>query len=504
MSVAIRFVKADKSADTAVIGIFTALKLSPLAQKLDKELGGLITHHLKQAVSFKGSEGQVTAITLPKGSAQGRLIIAGLGNPDIQTGPRLETTGAMLAASLTSFGASKAVVLNADDLETDDIKTVDLIAHLAYGAMLGTYRFDKYKSQKSSEKGFQILSFASSKPQILEKRFHEDEIVAKSAMIARDLVNEPPNKLYPESFAAFIRKTLTPLGVKVTIFKEDQIKAMGMGCLTAVGQASDFPPRLVVMEWNGGRKKTGKPQKPLAFVGKGMTYDSGGLAIKPATSMTEMKGDMAGAAAVVGLMMALAMRKSPASVVGVVPLAENAISDEAYRNDDILTSYSGKTVEILNTDAEGRLILCDALAYVQKTYDPKLIVNLATLTGAIVVALGHEYAGAFVNNDKLWNGLNEAATATGEKLWRMPLDEAFRKDVESQIADLRNIGSPGQAGSCTAAAFLEHFITPGRPWAHLDIAGTGMMKKTRPTHPRLLGTGFGVRVLNHFVKETHE
>lgn len=506
MTLSIDFVKESKlKADAGIIGVYQDLKLTPAAVKLDKVHGGLIAYHLGKSNTFKGKEGQVMSVSLAKGAAFTRIILIGLGARNTLTAPGLETIGAQIVALLSANAMEKAAFLNTDDLKADVLKVSEFAAHLGYGALLGAYRFDKYKGGKKSKdaKELKKISLVSSKPAEAQKAFKDHKIVADAVYLARDLVNEPPNVLNPESYAQIIKKTLAPLGVKVTIFKDDQIKKMGMGCLTAVGQASETKPRLVIMEWPG-KKGAGKKAKPLAFVGKGMTYDSGGLAIKPATSMTEMKGDMAGSAAVVGLMKVLASRKCTSPVIGAVALAENAISDEAFRNDDILKSYSGKTVEVLNTDAEGRLILCDTLTYVQNKYDPKFVIDLATLTGAIIVALGNEYAGTFVNNDKLWSDLETASKATGEKLWRMPLDEVFRQDVISPIADLKNIGSPGAGGSCTAAAFLEHFIDKGRPWAHLDIAGTGMMKKNRPTHPRLLGTGFGIRVLDQFVKDNHE
>jgi leucyl aminopeptidase len=234
----------------------------------------------------------------------------------------------------------------------------------------------------------------------------------------------------------------------------------------------------------------------VALVGKGITFDTGGISIKPAGSMDEMKMDMGGSAAVVGAMTALALRKAKTEVIGIVALAENMPSDRAYRPGDIIKSLSGKTIEVLNTDAEGRLVLCDSLTYVQKNYKPKVIIDLATLTGAIVVALGAEYCGSFVNDDKLWSKIEAAGKATGEKYWRMPLDEAYRKDVESKVADLRNIGTPGKAGSCTAAGFLQHFIENDTPWAHLDIAGTGMSSKG--------GTGFGVRMLDRLIADNYE
>lgn len=313
-------------------------------------------------------------------------------------------------------------------------------------------------------------------------------------------MNAPPNKLYPESFAKIIKSTLTPLGVKVQILDDEALIKMGMGCLIAVGQASEHLPRLVMMSWAGVKGTKKKSDKPIAFVGKGITFDSGGLNVKPYEGMMDMKMDMGGAATVTGLMAMLAKRKCKTPVIGIVALAENSISDEATRPSDIVTSYSGKTVEILNTDAEGRLVLADALTYVQEKYDPKLIVDLATLTGAIMVALGLNHAGAFVNDDTLWTQLQNASKNTGEKLWRMPLDDSFRREMDSTFADIKNIGNGRYGGSCTAAAFLGEFIDKDRVWAHIDIAGVAM-SKTTPTCPVPFSSGFGVKLLNAFVEE---
>jgi leucyl aminopeptidase len=314
--------------------------------------------------------------------------------------------------------------------------------------------------------------------------------------MARDLVNEPPNYLLPEPYAKLISEELKSLGVKVEILDKKKMEKLGMGAALGVAQGSDNPPCMVVMTWDG-RKKKNKSDKPLAYVGKGVTFDTGGISLKPGKGMGDMKMDMGGSAAVVGAMKSLALRKADAYAVGIVGLVENMPSGKAYRPADVLTSLSGKTIEVLNTDAEGRLVLADALTYVQDTYDPKLIVDLATLTGAILVALAHEYAGTFVNNDALWAQMETASTETGEKLWRMPLDKTWNEAVKSPTADIQNLSSIGAyGGSCTAAAFLEYFIDEGRSWAHIDIAGTAWNPKDKPTGPKF-GTGFGVRVLDH-------
>lgn len=489
--------KLAGKADTAVIFIHDDKKLSKSVSAIDKSHGGLISHQLDSHQKFKGDAGQTLCLTLPAKSDTLRLIIVGLGKKDKANAESLETIGGKLIGALSAQGASKAVILNADDIEAAHLSKILL------GVRLGSYRYDEYKTVKKDKEdtGLKTLTVLTSKDKELAKESKDVEALAQSIALTRDLVNAPPNKLYPESFADHIKKTLTPLGVKVQVLDDKAITKLGMGCLMAVGQASEHLPRLVIMSWPGtGTKK--KSDKPLAFVGKGITFDSGGLNVKPFEGMMDMKMDMGGAATVTGLMAMLAKRKCKVPVVGIVALAENSISDEATRPSDIVTSYSGKTVEILNTDAEGRLVLADALTYVQEKFDPKLIIDLATLTGAIMVALGLNHCGAFVNDDALWNDLQSASNTTGEKLWRMPLDESFRREMDSTFADIKNIGNGRMGGACTAAAFLGEFIDKDRKWAHLDIAGVAMSKAT-PTCPVPFASGYGVRLLNQFVEEFH-
>ena len=287
------------------------------------------------------------------------------------------------------------------------------------------------------------------------------------------------------------------------MFDEKKMHKLGFHAALAVGMGSARGPHIVIMKWNGSGNKF-KEGEPLAFVGKGVTFDTGGVNLKPSGGMEDMKLDMGGAAAVVGLMKSLALRKSKADVIGIVGLAENMPSHLAYRPSDVIDSLSGKTIEVMNTDAEGRLILADCLTYVQRTYKPKLAIDLATLTGAMMIALGYDYCGTFVNDNKLWEQLEAASKTSGEKLWRMPLDEAYKKDMVSKIGDVKSLGGMGRyAGACTAAGFLEHFIENDLPWAHMDIAGTAWIKADKPTCPKP-GTGFGVRILDRFVAENFE
>jgi leucyl aminopeptidase len=312
------------------------------------------------------------------------------------------------------------------------------------------------------------------------------------------LVTEPGNAIFPDSFVGRCRGRMIGTGITLRVLDEKDMQELGMGALLGVAQGSARRPRLLVMEWNGGTPG----EEPMAFVGKGVTFDSGGISIKPASGMEDMKWDMGGAGAVAGAMLALAKRKAKANVIGVCGLVENMPDGNAQRPGDVVTSMSGQTIEIINTDAEGRLVLCDALTYVQREYSPAQVVNLATLTGAIIVSLGREYAGMFANNDDLAGQLDAAGKACGDKLWRFPLSPAYDKLIDSQIADMKNQG-PRYGGSITAAQFLQRFIDKGRPWAHLDIAGMVWAEKAGATWDKG-ATGYGVRLLDRFVRENLE
>ncbi|HEY1875940.1 MAG TPA: leucyl aminopeptidase [Rhizomicrobium sp.] len=323
--------------------------------------------------------------------------------------------------------------------------------------------------------------------------------VADGIFLARDLVNEPPNMLYPAEFARRAKSQLSRLGVKIEILGEAEMKKLGFGALLGVGQGSARESQLVVMQWNGGKKSA----KPIALVGKGVCFDSGGLSIKVGSGMQGMKGDMAGAAAVTGTMLALATRKARVNVVGVIGLVENMPDGGAFRPDDVLKSLSGQTIEVLNTDAEGRLVLADALTYTQRRFKPRMVIDLATLTGAIVAALGFEHAGVFSNNDQLVERIRSAGRYTGERVWQLPLDPFYDKMIRSKIADMKNIGG-ANSGSITAAQFLLRFIEKDMAWAHLDIAGVAWQDgEQKPAIPSW-GTGWGVRLLNRLVIEHYE
>jgi leucyl aminopeptidase len=339
-------------------------------------------------------------------------------------------------------------------------------------------------------------------PAAARRDFADMEKVAEGVFFTRDLVSEPANVIFPKSLAAEAKK-LTKLGVKVQVLGIAEMRKLGMGALLGVGQGSAHESQLLIMRWDGaGTRGKGKAAAPVAFVGKGVTFDTGGISIKPAANMEDMKWDMGGAGAVIGAMRALAGRKAKANVIGVCALVENMPSGTAQRPGDIVTSMSGQTIEVINTDAEGRLVLADALWYVQEKFKPRAIVDLATLTGAIIIALGHEYAGLFANDDKLSEKLTAAGTAVGEGLWRLPLGDAYDKAIDSDAADMKNVGNRA-GGSITAAQFLQRFIKKGTPWAHLDIAGVAWASKGKSTVPKG-GTGFGVRLLDRFVADTYE
>ncbi|MEM7617299.1 MAG: leucyl aminopeptidase, partial [Pseudomonadota bacterium] len=379
------------------------------------------------------------------------------------------------------------------------------IALIAHGMRLKSYNFDKYRTTEKLE----------DKPSLQDIIIHEDdfkdseaaftglESISRGVFFARDLVTEPPNILYPESYANICKSKLTDLGVEVKILNEREMDQLGMGALLGVGQGSERESRLVIMKWNG--HPNGPDEAPLAFVGKGVTFDTGGISIKPSKGMEDMKYDMAGSATVAGLMKTLASRKAKVNAVGVIGLAENMPGHNAQRPSDVVHSLSGQTIEVLNTDAEGRLVLADALWYTQDNYNPKIMINLATLTGAIVVSLSHLYGGLFSNNDKLSDQLLAAGDVVGERLWRMPLDKVgkgFDKFINSKIADVQNISTVRGGGSTTAGQFLQRFVNDV-PWAHLDIAGMAWADKAQNIVP-VGASGYGVRLLNQLVLDYYE
>ncbi|MBA2127764.1 leucyl aminopeptidase [Hyphomicrobium methylovorum] len=494
---------ADPEAVTVILAA-DGPAFGPQAKDLDSKSGGAITK-AADAADYKGKLKATIEILAPAKLSVKRLIVAGLGKDNSEAGaqPYVELGGAILAAIEGRKTSSASIVVDADAGE--DFPAERIAALIGQGALLRHYTFKKYHTKKTSESGgsgkdgLKKLIIHVAHPDKAKTAFHPLKAVANGVNFARDLVNEPANILGPVELA---EKTtaLEKLGVDVKILDVKDMEKLGMGSLLCVGQGSARPSRLAVMVWNGA--KGAKKQKPICFVGKGVVFDTGGISIKPAAGMEDMKGDMGGAAAVIGTMYALAERKANVNAVGLVGCVENMPSGNAVRPGDIVTSMSGQTIEVINTDAEGRLVLADVLWYAQEQFKPKLVIDLATLTGAIMIALGKEYAGLFASDDKLADDLLASARSTGEKLWRMPLDKAFDKAMDSKNADMKNTGGRW-GGSATAAAFLQRFVQKDVPWSHIDLAGTAM-DGARNDINQSWGAGWGVRLLNDFVAQHHE
>ncbi len=476
------------------------LRLGAGAKTADKAAKGALAAAAK-AENFAGRIGQVLSVPAAAHGAARTVLLVGLGDAgDKVAAADVEKTGSAIVSALAGRKLASVTIDSVDDItaQLDADETAD---RLALSLLLSTYRFDKYKTKGGKDKSGALKSavVVTSAATAARKLFAASEKVAAGVFLTRDLVTEVPNVLYPESFAAIIKKELAPMGIKVDILDVPKMKKLGMNSLLGVGQGSVKPPRLVTMTYNGGKKG----QRPVALVGKGVTFDTGGISLKPGAGMEDMKWDMAGAGAVVGAMKALAGRKAKANVVGVVALAENMPSGSASRPSDVVTSMSGQTIENLNTDAEGRLILCDALTYTQRFFKPTHIVDLATLTGAVLIALGEEYGGLFSNDNGFAGVLRDAGEAVGEHLWQLPLHEAWDKSLDSPIADMKNISGSRFAGSAIGAHFLKRFIEPGVTWAHLDIAGMAWTGKERPSVPKG-ATGYGVRLLDRYIRDTVE
>ena len=418
------------------------------------------------------------------------IFICGLGNKVKDLNP---LDYEKIGGKITDLNKSKNKVSVIIDKEVDD----EDVMRLGYGTILGSYAFNKYKTKNITKSVLSLIEIISNNSTKQNKNFNRYSSIADGVFYARDLVNEPSNVLYPKAYANRIQK-LRQYGLKVEVLGETKMKALKMHSLVGVGQGSQRESQLVIMQWNGNKARK---SKPICFVGKGVCFDSGGISIKPSNKMEEMIGDMGGSAAVVGTMLSLAKRKAKVNAIGVVGLVENMPDGKAQKPGDIIKSMSGQTIEIQNTDAEGRLVLADALWYAQKRFKPELMIDLATLTGAMVISLGSLIAGLFSNNDKLSENLIAAGEESGDLVWRFPLSKSYDKLINSKFADMKNIGMGG-AGSITAAQFLQRFVNKV-PWAHLDIAGTatGMPKTSTNTS---WATGFGVHLLDTFVKKFYE
>ncbi len=476
------------------------------------EAGTALVKKAASAAKFKGKTGSALDIIAPGGLEAERLLVIGVGSDkaakeaqpsapgndqaDGKDKPFEPTNLGGVVAGKVGRGASAIVLF---DLPRPVADAGRAVADFATGLRLRDYKFDTYKTKKKKDEpedeGATKITIAVAD---VAHAGNGHDPVAEGVITARQLVNEPPNVLYPEAFAeraAF----LEDLGVEIEVLDIAAMQQLGMGAIVGVSQGSARPGRIVIMRWNGAGP--GEDARPIAFIGKGVTFDTGGISIKPSGGMEDMKGDMAGAACVVGLMQALAGRKAKANVIGAIGIVENMPGPDAQRPGDIVKSMSGQTIEIINTDAEGRLVLADVCWYVQDKYKPAFMIDLATLTGAIIVALGQEHGGLFANNDELADRLLAAGKATGEKLWRMPLAPAYDKLIDSKFADVKNSGGR-HAGSITAAQFIQRFVNDV-PWAHLDIAGMGMSAPSNDIN-QSWGSGWGVRLLNRLVEDHYE
>jgi leucyl aminopeptidase len=447
------------------------------------------------AVRFSGKTGQLFESFAETGGRIVRQVLVGAGKPDADDrAAALEKAGAALSARYLTSG-EKALAIDFSDGRLD----TRAVASVLLGARLRAWRHDAYRTKLKEEQKRTLGEIvALGAPDGAEAAWQVEEALAEGVELTRELVAEPANVIYPETFVERVTARLEGTGVEVVVLDEAEMRALGMGALLGVSQGSARPARLLALKWLGGARAG----KPTVFVGKGVTFDTGGISLKQPAGMEDMKWDMGGAGAVAGAMLAIALRKAKANVIGVCGLVENMPDGKAMRPGDVVTTLSGQTVEVLNTDAEGRLVLCDAVAWVQKEFEPAAIVDLATLTGAMIIALGHEHGGLFSNNDRLADNLLAAGKASGDKLWRFPLSPEYDKLLDSPIADIKNVG-PRYAGSITAAQFIQRFVENGTPWAHCDIAGMVWADKAGATWDKG-ATGFGVRLLDRYVRDNIE
>ncbi len=471
--------------------------LGRTATALDSRLGGAIRRAMA-AAEFTGKRERTVQVLSPGDGKIKRVIVVGLGDPKTLDAPAADRLGAVLH---TALEREQAAIVVLEDIGAGKTGAATIAAHIAGGLVMKSYRFDKYRTKEEADAKPRLndVAIQSDAPGEAAKVYAGVAAVNDGIFLTRDLVSEPANVIYPETFCQRTKAALANDGVSVEILNVAQMKKLGMGALLGVGQGSIRESRLLIMRYNGAKNKSAQP---LAIVGKGVTFDTGGISLKQPGGMWDMKWDMGGAGVVAGLMHTLARRKAKVNVVGLCGLVENMPDANAQRPGDVVTSMSGQTVEVQNTDAEGRLVLCDVLWYAQQRFKPRAIVDLATLTGAIIVALSEHYAGLFSNNDELAESLSAAGRNVGERLWRFPMGDEYDRELKSLIADMKNIGGP-RAGSITAAQFLKRFIQNDTPWAHLDIAGVVWNEKgTALAAPG--ATGYGVRLLNRFIADNYE
>lgn len=481
---------AQLPAKPAALAIAVSKGTVPELNGLEPDARALVAGAAKSA-AFDGDAGSIAEIFVPSGDGAARVILLGVGDGDEAA---FEKAGGALSARFLIAGI-ESIALDVGHVRSTPVA----VARLAGAAAQRAWRFDTYRTRLSDKQKPTLKSLTIvGAPEGTETAWGDAHALTEGLAFTRTLVSEPANILYPETFVERCRH-LEELGVELTVLDEAAMHELGMGSLLGVSQGSVREARLLAMRWNG----TGEAGDPeIALVGKGVTFDTGGISLKPGPGMEDMKWDMGGAGAVAGAMKALALRKARANVIGVVGLVENMPDGNAQRPGDVVTSMSGQTIEVLNTDAEGRLVLCDVLTWVQRTHRPRTIVDLATLTGAMIISLGNEHGGMFSNDDSLADQLLAAGRDSGDKLWRFPLADAYDKLLDSPIADMKNIGPRG-AGSITAAQFLKRFVEDGVRWAHLDIAGMVWADKPGNTHDKG-ATGFGVRVLDRLVRDTVE
>ena len=483
-----------------LVSVTERKELSVMAQQLDDQTGGAISRAMAVSPRFTGGKGQSLPILAPGSGQYGRILLIGLGQGEQVTDRTVEEAGGKVIELLQQMGVE---TLTIDAVPPPDVTLGGGVfaARMVQGMRLRSWRFDTYRSAESMRDGkvskiSELTVLTDDAGQAAESDTPLREI-AEGVFLARQLVSDPPNILYPESFADRM-EALVEIGLSVEILGPDDMKRLGMNALLGVAQGSVREPRIAILSWQGGRQG----DAPIALIGKGVTFDSGGLSLKPPGGMEDMKWDMGGAGTVSGVMRALAGRKARANVIGLLGLTENMPSGSAQRPGDIVRSISGQTIEVLNTDAEGRLVLADVLWYAQNRFAPRLMIDLATLTGAMIIALGHEWAGLFSNDDVLAGRLLAVGELVGERLWRMPLDESFDRKMDSDAADMKNISGSRAGGSITAAQFLQRHVNQVT-WAHLDIAGMVWSKKDAPLYGKG-ATGYGVRLLDRFIAEYHE
>jgi len=487
----IEFTNTIDQTGAVCVAVYAKNKTSSAADVMDTATDGMVRKAIASA-RFTGKAGQVLEVLAPSGVKADRVIIAGVGNQQDNMEQAWESFGAGVMQKLITSGVS-AITFVVGALDGAHA------ARIVFGAMLAAYRFDQHRTTLSDDKKPSVthIRIAGEQHASAKQQYAALHELAQGVYLARDLVSEPGNIVNPESFAARVQQ-LEVHGLEIEILNEKDMAKLGMHSLLSVGAGSNYGSKLAIMKWNGGKKG----DAPVVLVGKGVTFDTGGISLKPSNGMWDMKGDMGGAAAVTGAMRALAGRKANANVIGIVGLVENMPDAAATRPGDIITSANGQTIEVQNTDAEGRLVLVDALWYGITSFKPCRIIDLATLTGAIIVSLGQENGGLFSNDDSLANDLSAAGAASGEPLWRLPLGSGYDKLIDTPNADMKNIGGAG-AGSITAAQFLQRFVGDV-PWAHLDIAGMAWKDKRADPRESVWATGFGVRLLERFISLSHE